>query len=151
MSPNLTERYATAITNRVMERDDLPVKFVFSTIFMVICSALGLLMQCYSFFNSSTIDGPSPELLHSRLVEECEDPKRKHRLIRRAAREFRRKSNEPLSHEDSIILAEVTIEEALVTDPRDIQIYAVACGQLSPSEKSYFLAQEETSDGSEDE
>ena len=77
-----------------------------ATIIMVLCSILGLLMQCWSFLNK--------DQLHERLVKQCQDPKQKSRLIKRAAKQFKRKLD--ITTEESIMLAATTIEEALM-DP----------------------------------
>jgi len=138
MSSNLTEQYARRVADK-LSGEGPAVGFDPFTIIMVLCSVLGLLIQCWGALNR---EGSQAEL-HAKLVEECEDPKRKAKLIRRAARQFRRRSDEPLSVEQSLILATASIEEALIAPPAEFTNYAVACGPASKLDQISFTEGDE--------
>ena len=133
-SPRLTEQYA----HRIAEKLGPVVGFDPFTIIMVLCYVLGQLIQCWGAVNREV----SQAELHAKLVQECEDPKRKEKLIKRAARQFRRKSDEPLTKEQSMILAEASIAEALIAPPAEFQNYAVACGPASTEDLRAFTEDE---------
>ena len=72
-----TRQYAERIAYR-LDHDQLygngpAVGFDPFTIIMVLCSVLGLLIQCWGAVNREV----SQAELHEKLVKECEDPKRK--------------------------------------------------------------------------
>ena len=144
MSPRLTEQYAERIADKLILAnafgDEKAVGFIDPfTIIMVLCSILSLLVTCWSAVNKEV----SQAELHAALVQECEDPKRKAKLIKRAARQFRRKSDEPLSKEQSMILAAASIEEALITPPAEFQNYAVSCGTATQEDLEAFAEEDE--------
>ena len=143
MSPRLTEQYAKRIADKLdyaqLSGEGPAVGFDPFTIIMVLCSVLGLLIQCWGAVNREVTQAE----LHAALVKECEDQKRKAKLIRRAARQFRRKSDEPLTAEQSLILAAASIEEALIAPPAEFQTYAVACGTATQEDLQAFTEEDD--------
>lgn len=143
MSPRLTEQYAERIADKMdydqLSGDGPAVGLDPFTIIMVLSSVLGLIIQCWGAAKKEV----SQAELHAALVEECEDPKRKAKLIKRAARQFVRKSDPPLTKEQALAFAAASIEEGLITPPAEFQNYAVACGMPSQEDVQAFAEEDE--------
>lgn len=135
MSSELIEHYAQKIVDHIGPL----VGFDPVTIFFILCSVIGLLMQCWAYQNSKV----SPAELHAKLVDACSTPEGRDKIIKRAAKQFRRKSETKLSKADARILAEASIDEALATSPAELITFAAACGLLAETEQPYFESEAE--------
>jgi hypothetical protein len=130
MSSKLTEQYAQRIADRIG-----PI--VGFDPFLILIAVLGLVMQCWSFQNREV----SQQELHDKLAEACSTPEGRDRVIKRAAKQFRRKSETQLSKAEARILAEASIDEALASPPDEMREYAVACGMPPESEQVHFQSE----------
>lgn len=137
MSDNQTDQHARAIAGRI---DPTIVGFFDPfTLIMVLCSVLGFLMQCWSFYHATSTEAD----LQAELKFQCSKPGGRERIARRMTKQIKRKSREPLTKGQARVIAEATIDHALEVPAEQMRSYAAVCGRIAEHEYQHIVGDDD--------